>query len=431
MSIVGHLVALGLGGLVISGLSGRPAPVPVPPRPAPRNDTVEIELPTMLDGTLAAASPGARDLLPEPLPRGGGDGMPRPDMNVRGRGGDDTSPDPAINLADRDDQLLLSPEIQSRLDRSQIQRIRSSKHRASREDWRASREPMELTFLASGRAGTRPERRTPADSDPSLGALDRGAPQRQGSILGAAEVPPGVGPARDVGGPLLGADHPSPGMGVRDGVTGTDQRDSARVALGRPWVQEGTPSIPAITRGKPSDTLDSEQEVATAMQSIIQAGRAGGAQGPGAGGQRGPGAPGSGGASGPGSISRALGTGQGNGLDNDPRDQRRTVYLRQVMSQIGRYFTQDAMPKWAQLEGKQGMAIVTFTILADGAIASVTLSRPSGIPEYDDNCRRIVLRAAPFAPLPAEIGQSLRFSVPFNLSNPAVRPKSPRADASP
>src|SRR6185436_389320 len=124
----------------------------------------------------AAATPAELPALP--AMRGGGEATPRPDIGVRGRGGDDTSPDPALNLADRDEQLLLSPEIRSRLDRSQIQRIRSSKHRASREDWRASREPMELTFLASGRAGTRPERRTPADSDPSAGARDSGAPRR-------------------------------------------------------------------------------------------------------------------------------------------------------------------------------------------------------------------------------------------------------------
>ena len=64
-----------------------------------------------------------------------------------------------------------------------------------------------------------------------------------------------------------------------------------RVALARPLVQEGAPSVPAAVRGKPADTKDAEQEVA-ANQSMIHAGTAGGAAGPGVGGEPGPGAPG-------------------------------------------------------------------------------------------------------------------------------------------
>jgi TonB family protein len=430
LSILGHLVAVGMGGLLMAGLSGRPTPLPVPvPRSPAREAPVEIELPTVLDGTLATATPSPPDLPPLPLARGGGEAMPRPDMGMHGRGGTDTAPEPAQNLADRDEELLLSPEVHTRIDRSQIQRIRSSTRRASREDWRASREPMELTFLASGRTGARPERRTPADADPSVGARDQGAPQRVGGVLGAAELPGGVGQPRprDVGGPVEGAEHASSGIGVRDGAPGKDHRESAKVALARPMVQEGTPSVPATVQGKPSDTLDSEQEVATALQSIVHASTAGGASGPGKGGHDGPGVTGSGGVTGPGSSSRALGTGQGAGLDNDPRDRRRSDYIRSALAKVSRLYGQDALPKWAQLEGRQGTAIITFTILADGNIASVTISRPSGIPEFDENCRRIVLRAAPFAPLPTEFGQSYRWPMPFNMMNPAVRPRGAKA----
>jgi TonB family protein len=412
----------------MAGLSGRPTPPPTPVLPgAPRDVPVEIELPTVLDGTLATAPQSAPDLPPEPLARGGGEAMPRPDMGARGRGGVDTSPEPALNLADRDEELLLSPEIHTRIDRSQIQRIRSSSHRASREDWRASREPMELTFLSSGRAGTRPERRTPADADPSAGARDQGAPQRRGGVLGAAELPVGVGQPRprDLGGPVEGAERASSGVGVRDGAPGRDHRESAKVALARPLVQEGTPSVPASVQGKPSDTLDSEQEVATALQSIVHASTAGGSPGPGKGGQDGPGRTGSGGVSGPGSSSRALGTGQGSGLDNDPRDQRRSEYIRKVRSKVDPLW---GFPKWAALEGMQGVVVVTFTILADGNVASPTVSRPSGIAEFDESCRGAVRRAAPFAPLPAEFGQSFRLALSFDARNPAVLPRSAKAN---
>src|SRR6185503_16937277 len=125
LSIVGHVVALGLGGLLLAGLSGRPSSIPLPPRPAaaPHDEEVEIELPTMLDGSLMAAAIAAPDLPNEPVARGGGEATPRPDMGVRGRGGTDTSPEPALNLADRDEEMLLSPELRSRVDRSQIQRV--------------------------------------------------------------------------------------------------------------------------------------------------------------------------------------------------------------------------------------------------------------------------------------------------------------------
>ena len=54
------------------------------------------------------------------------------------------------NLSDRDEQAHLVPDEMNRLDRDQQQRVRSSRERASREDRRASKEPMELSFVASG-----------------------------------------------------------------------------------------------------------------------------------------------------------------------------------------------------------------------------------------------------------------------------------------
>ena len=431
LSIVGHLVAFGLTGLVLAGSLGKPPAQPLP-RPAPPHveDTVEIDLPRVVDGSVLAATTPAPPLPALPLARGGGEGQPRPDMDHRGRGGTDTASDPALNLADRDEEMVLSPELRSRFDRSQIQRIRSARHRSSLEDWRASREPMELTFVASGRSATaRPERRTQSDRDPSAGAGDSGAPRQRGGALGAGEVPAGVGEARhEAGGPVEGVDRASPGVGVRDGATGEDHRASARVAFARPEVQEGTPSIPAAVQGRASDTLDSEQEVALALQSIVHASNAGGAAGPGHGGQNGAGPSGSGGVAGPGSTSRALGNGVGAGFDSNPKDRRRTDYIRRVTSKLYAA-TAHAFPRWAAAEGMQGISIVSFTILANGSVASVSVTRPSGIPELDENCRQAVLRVAPLEPLPPEMGQSYRWAFPFDFSNAAVLPKraKPRA----
>jgi TonB family protein len=430
ISIVGHLVATGLGGLLVASSLGRhPAVVLSPPAPLrPGDDMVEIELPTVVDGSLVGHAPA---LDPEALPRGGGEGVPHLDTGRRGRGGEETSRAPAINLADRDDDLRLSSEVQSRLDRDQIQRLRASSRRASREDWRASREPMELTFLAEGRRDTppdRPEHRRSADTDPSSGGGAYGAPQRLGGALGAGELPPGVGESpRQAGGPVEGTDRPSPGAGTRDGAAGSDHRDSARVALARPMVNQGTPSVPANLRGRPTDNVDADQEVASTVQSILHASTAGGRPGPGGGGQAGGGPSGEGGASGPGSVSHALGTGQGPGVDVDPRDRRRSEYLRGVISKVYPY-TDHAMPRSAAFDGVQGVVIVTFTILSDGSVAGARVTRTSGVPELDENCRQAILRAAPYAPLPAELGTSLRWAMPLDFRNPAVRPRNGRVE---
>jgi TonB family protein len=429
LSIVGHLVAFGLTGLVLAGSLGKPQLQPIPRPPPPHlDDTVDIDLPRVVDGSLLASTTPASALPALPLARGGGEGQPRPDMDHRGRGGTDTADDPALNLADRDEEAVLSPELRSRFDRSQIQRIRSARHRASLEDWRASREPMELTFVASGHSVTdRPERRTPSDRDPSAGAGDSGAPRQRGGALGAGEIPAGIGEARrEPGGPIEGVDRASPGVGVRDGVTGEDHRASAKVAFARPEVQEGTPSIPAAVQGRASDTVDAEQEVALALQSIVHASNAGGAAGPGHGGQNGAGPSGSGGVAGQGSTSRAIGNGVGAGFDSNPQDRRRTDYIRRVSSKLYAA-TAHAFPHWAAAEGMQGISIVTFTILANGSVASVTLTRPSGIPELDENCRQAVLHVGPLDPLPPEMGQSYRWAFRFDFGNPAVLPKSAKS----
>ena len=72
--------------------------------------------------------------------------------------------------------------------------------------------------------------------------------------------------------------------------------------------------------------------------------------------------------------------------------------------------------------------IVNFVISGDGSVSAASIGRPSGIPEFDENCRRAVLRAAPFAPLPPELGQSFRWAESFEAKNPIVLPKSAKAD---
>jgi TonB family protein len=81
------------------------------------------------------------------------------------------------------------------------------------------------------------------------------------------------------------------------------------------------------------------------------------------------------------------------------------------------------------LDGVQGVVIVTLTILADGSLASASLTRSSGLPTLDENCRQAILRAAPFPPLPPELGTSFRLAIPLDYRNPAVRPRNGRLEA--
>jgi TonB family protein len=166
------------------------------------------------------------------------------------------------------------------------------------------------------------------------------------------------------------------------------------------------------------------------MQSILHASTAGGAPGRGAGGQDGPSPPAAGGQSGPGSSAHALGTGAGPGVDVDPRDRRRNDYMRQVIAKLGPYTDwRRLVSVSAAMDGVQGVVVVTFTINADGSVASAQLTRSSGVAELDENFRRAILKAAPYPPLPAELGTSFRWAFPLDLRNPAVRPKS--AEGSP
>src|SRR5262249_4415713 len=151
--VLGHGALLAAGAMLFAArslLGGGPPPAaitPTTPSTLVAPDSVDLFVTT--DGT--HASDAIRlPYAPSLVPRGGGEGAPRPDRGRKGRGGTDTADHTAVNLADRDDGMYLSRDVQTRADRDQVQRVRSAKERSSWEDWRAAREPMELTFVASG-----------------------------------------------------------------------------------------------------------------------------------------------------------------------------------------------------------------------------------------------------------------------------------------
>ena len=418
------LVALGAGLLGAGWWSLDPSPIVVAagtPRTAPSVRTIDIELPSFhLDGPPSPAASAVPGVVPV---RDGmrGASMPRPDDGQPGRGGSERTPQPAVNLADRDDGIRLARSVASHIDRDQIPRVLSSRSRASWEDGRLTTKPTELTFLASGH-GDRLERRTPADHDPSSGLPSARAASDLGAVaLGAPAAPSGVDqPLRDEGGDRVGGGYRSPGVGVDDSIASRDHRASADVAFARPMVDEGPPSVPANLSGKPKDNLDSAQHVAATRQSLIDASTAGGKPGVGPGGEKGGGNPGAGGVAGRGFSSRSLGNGDGE-YGWSGKDKHLSTYRRRMLAKLYPYW-ENAFPRWAVMDMRQGRVIVSWEVLANGAVRNVRVTRPSGIDEFDRNCVAAVRRAAPFEPIPRNLGMSaMRWEITFDASNPIVR----------
>ncbi|MDW8250656.1 MAG: energy transducer TonB [Myxococcales bacterium] len=387
--------------------------------PATLDDTFEIDLPPMgvVDGPQLTAPSSSLQAAAPHLP--GGVDAPRLDQQCQGHGGD-TMGQPALNLADQDAGLLLSKDLLSRLDRSQVQRIHTDMDRASLEDRRSTWNPMELTFLASGK-GMHQERRPVAQSDPSKGEREARWPSVRGGRLGSAPRPQGEGEVeRPVGDATAGGRHSSPGLGAPDGVQSPSRQNGASVAFARPSVTRGRPAVPATTVDQPRDTTDSEQEVSSTTQSLLHASPTGGLGGEGRGGEEGSRQPGSGGDQEGGSTSRAGGQGVGESPEVKPADPAIGAYVRMVFGRLyGAWGL--AFPKDKAAAGRQGIAIVEFTILSDGRVVNVVLVRPSGIPEFDQIAQRAVLRSAPFPPMPQAFGASKLWRVSFDAKNPAIR----------
>ncbi|MDB5217193.1 MAG: hypothetical protein JWO86_5120, partial [Myxococcaceae bacterium] len=363
-SVVTHVSLLSVAGIVAYHFAQARDRRAAESRTAPPVEVVAIELPTFTEGTLLAD----REVVPEgatPTAHGGGT-VARVDTGTLGKGGDATGKR-AINLAALDEDLSLSPDPTSRLDRDQHQRLKTAAFRTTHEDRRATTHPMEVTFLATG-TGEHAERRPNAPSDPSRGSL---VSPRPASVLGGHagtrepdEVEgPGATPGASQRGQLLA----SPGTGVRDGQAGTRRSQAARIAQGRPAVTEGPPTITASFRGRPNDTVDSDQEVASMVQSQVHASFAGGLAGEGRGGSTGPASdPGAGGTQGRGSIARVLGSGDGDVFDWFTNDPMLMPYFRTIHEKVNPLW-KDAFPKSAMLELKQGTVIIEFTIASDGS----------------------------------------------------------------
>jgi TonB family protein len=377
-----------------------------------------VELPVMSQrGIVGSPNPTA---VPDPKPvvPGGGEHVARPELHRAGRGGSAESAQAALNLADSNDGLTLDRDPLNRFDRSQIQRIDTNDERRSLDDRRATPNPTELSFLATG-PGRVLERRPVSRVNPSNGSLNGTEPSEVGTELGGPVVERAPGPEARPGGSSPGTDRERVPAGIASGARSRDYRFSAAVTVARPQVSKARAAVPAPELGRPNDTLDSSQDVASAVASLVHASNAGARQrGNGPGGESGGGNPAAGGVQGSGSRASPTGTGLGPARDSGS-DARLGAYTAGLRNRLAGW--EQAFPTWAIAEGRGGVATLGFTILPDGRITDLRVARSSGIEEFDRKLIEHVRRSAPFSPPPAMSGQrSLPLLFTFDALNPAV-----------
>lgn len=357
--------------------------------------------------------------IPDPSPDApvaGGERVSRPDLGKPGKGGERTG-ERASNLSSSIDSLTLERDAPNHMSRSEVQRLRVARARRTRDDRRATPNPMELDFVASGR-GWHSIRRPSSRTSPSRGGLVGGTPTR-----------PGVAPGGDLGEvPLLQHGSAVAGGEAREAQgantpPGRDHRVSAAILTARPSVVRDRASVPSSERGRVSDSVDSRQRVAARVEALMQASTLGGDASRGIGGSRAPAAPAMGGQLGTGARSAPSGTGSGPApeLADDPRLQG---FYRGVLSRLNKAL-QDAFPHWAIAEGRGGLVVFDLILLEDGRVAQVSVVRPSGIAEYDRNVVAGVRGISSFGRVPEEFGRRAVLRINWDSLNPAVGRSGP------
>jgi TonB family protein len=371
-------------------------------------------------GLPGARVPERKAEEPEPSALAGALREPRPDTRVTGRGGTREASQNALHLSDSVDGLTLDTDPTLLTPTSQLSRIDTGDQRASREDRRTTPNPMELTFLAVG-PGARLARLSPSPTDPSVGGV--GAVPAIAGFERGAEPPTEDGQRPPVLGAAIAGAVKIAARGVEHGSTEPDFRRSAAIAVAHPAVRQGRASIETTLHGRPADTKESAEEVASLVQSLITASTAGGPLGQGPGGTKGPGAPGSDGAVGLGTTSRVSGEGGTDGAATLGIQSYAQALTRKVYP-----YWEDAMPMWALAEGRGGVAVIGVTISSDGAVHDLRIVRPSGIPEFDMKVSRALEQASPYGPLPRAVRRTgLTLHIAFDAMNPAVGRSGPGA----
>jgi periplasmic protein TonB len=93
----------------------------------------------------------------------------------------------------------------------------------------------------------------------------------------------------------------------------------------------------------------------------------------------------------------------------------RAEYAKRISAKIN---SVKEYPQGARRQGHEGKSYVLFTINREGGVTGVSVAKSSGYDTLDNAAQDAVRRAAPFPPLPRELGDSFTLRVPivFKLS---------------
>ncbi len=432
--VLGAMASLGVHATVAVLLATLPtAAERAAERPAAPYDVevVAIEHP---NGTEGADRRGSTPHSAERAEAGGDDRLQNIDADDPGQGGDATGALVAIRLMQNDDRVLLFDSPLNNVAAAQSQRIRTARDRATLERRRATPNPDDDVFLASG-DGTHEERRPVRTSDTAVGAREaptasvegatpsvagRGTTER-GYQTGARPEPAGRNAAASAN--EAGADRASPGTGILGG-RGSTHSEAASVAHGRPSIDQG-PAATNADRQDPRvrDNRDAELLAARMFASLVEStGRRSRHEGAGRGGIREGGAPGSGGGTREGGRASAYGPGDGRYSALDTSDSRYRRWFLQSSRRVQRALS---YPRRRALEMDQGTSIFMVHVRRDGTLVGAPrLVRTSGFDDMDQAALMAIREATPFSPIPNDIAPHLAripIRLPIEFSNPMVR----------
>ena len=395
----------------------------LPPSPlrAPLALEIDITLPPSSASTPRSTLRGATQRDADVLRFGGADSPQNIDAFERGAGGDGAGAH-AVMLFPRADSLTQQASPLNTHGPLQLQRIRTAEDQATRGDRRATPNPGDVPFLASG-PGAHPERRPVSATDPREGARTAPSASVAGDAANRARAGTDAAPASpSEEATREGARLTSPGRGIAAG-NGTRESDAARVAAGRPPIAAGPASTSSDWRdARVRDRHDAELLAANLVQALADTSAHGGRTvGAGSGGVGGGGAAGSGGGREEGGRARAFGPGDG---DFDALDTRDARYERWLLAQVRRVERALVFPAARRFALDQGTSVYRVEVRGDGSRAApLRLLRSSGFDDLDAAARRAIEAALPFEPVPAAIlgtRTTLRLTLPVRFSNPSV-----------
>lgn len=417
-SVAAHALLLAAGALLISRSLREQARERAAAQPGSQR-VVDVELPSFDPSALESERESeATPTELTPIPAGGGPLERHPDTERTGRGGSARTPEAATNLDSHIDPITLETNPLTHLDRAQVQRLHTANERQSWDDHRATPNPMQLTFLATGKGALRERRDADRDAPGSVAGTQAAL---IGGTPGGGEGEAGQLSENAPGAAQNGRHEAEPQPGApRAAAHGAASR-GAQVLLARPWVLRARPALPTEVRERPNDSADSSQAVAARVAALIHASTIGAPPGPGVGGEPAGGPPGRSGSDGMGSRAAPSGFGPGADALNDPGIQGFVAGLKQrVDDQLQRAF-----PDWAIEEGRSGHVIIEMALLADGRLERVRMVRPSGIDEYDSNVLTGVRRIPSFGPLPKALGQRALITMSYDSLNHVIGRQGP------